>query len=92
MEITPNSNIEPAARAAASQVKARAPQPSGDTAAFDRAEALSRTLQTTPLVRPDVVEIAREYIGDVKYPPEETIRRIAVLLATQLDHATDVPA
>jgi hypothetical protein len=85
MEITPNNNVEPVARALASQAKARTPQPGADTATFDRATALKETLEATPLVRPEMVLAARQRIGDVRYPPEETIQRLAALLAMNLE-------
>ena len=48
------------------------------------AAALDRALADTPDLRADRVERARELIRDVSYPPEETIQRIASLLATNL--------
>ncbi len=89
MEITPIPNSGPTARAAASRAKGRPAQPGLDTATFDRAEALKQALQETPLVRPEMVARARQYLGDVQYPPEATIRGISVLLGMKLDHATE---
>lgn len=89
MEITPSRNAKLAMQPLGNQTKAHPPQRDTDTAVFDRAEALKRTLQATPLVRPEVVERARQFIGDAQYPPEEVMQGIAVLLATKLDNATD---
>ena len=90
MEITPNSNFEPVARKPVYPARRRPPQADTDTdtdtAAFPRAETLKQTVQATPLVREDKVARARQHIGDVRYPPEETIQRIAVLLAKNLEH------
>ncbi|MHC1765490.1 MAG: hypothetical protein AB9869_14510 [Verrucomicrobiia bacterium] len=60
-----------------------------DSARFDAADELDRALRAEPEVRPGEVERAERLIGDVAYPPPETIRRLAVLLAMHLD---DSPA
>lgn len=89
MQISPNSNTGPVPR---TWWKALPPAPGGqgaDTAQFDRAAALNRALADTPEGRPGEVERARELIGDVTYPPPETIKRIASLLALHLE---DEPA
>jgi hypothetical protein len=52
-----------------------------DGASFENAEALNSALQRAPDVREGEVTRAKGLLGDVKYPPEEGIRRIANLLA-----------
>jgi hypothetical protein len=89
MEITPNSSVRLTTHTLVSQAKALPPQRGADTAVFDSAEALKQTLQATPLVRPEMVARARQYIGDPQYPPEEIVQRISVLLAMNLDKVTD---
>lgn len=90
MQVSPNSNSGPVIR---THWKSFAPAPGGDgadTAQFDRTTALNRALADTPDLRPAEVERARDLIGDVSYPPPETIKRIASLLATNLsDEAAD---
>jgi hypothetical protein len=51
---------------------------------FRAAAALERALERRPDVRPDRVEEARNLVGQPTYPPRETIRKIASLLAMQL--------
>ncbi|MBI5800014.1 MAG: hypothetical protein HZA92_04715 [Verrucomicrobia bacterium] len=87
MQVSPNNNTGPVIRA---YWKASPPVPGGhgaDTAQFDRATALNRSLADTPGVRPGEVERARELIGNVSYPPAETIKRIASLLAVNIKDA-----
>ncbi len=89
MQISPNSNSGPVNR---TYWKAFPSAPGGhgvDTAQFDGAAALNRALADTPELRPEAVERARELIGDVTYPPPETIKRIASLLALNVQ---DEPA
>jgi hypothetical protein len=51
---------------------------------FERADALETALKGIPLVRADKVQYAQNLVTDVKYPPEETLDRIANLLAIHL--------
>ena len=52
--------------------------------AFENARALTSALQDTPAVRDELVRRASELVGDVNYPPPETIRMISHLLAIQM--------
>lgn len=51
---------------------------------FERAAALEKTLKEIPLVRAEKVQHARSLVADVKYPPEETLDRLANLLALHM--------
>jgi hypothetical protein len=81
MDMKINSNIDPIARAMANQVKAAPPKAATDAATFEHTQGLEQALSDSPAVRPEVVARAQELIGDVSYPPEETIRQIAILIA-----------
>ena len=52
---------------------------------FANAHALEARLAATPDVRPEVVERAKQLIGDPTYPPSEAIQRIATLLAMETE-------
>jgi hypothetical protein len=52
--------------------------------AFENSRALTTALKNTPESREDVVRRATELIGDVNYPPPDTIRMISNLLAIQM--------
>jgi hypothetical protein len=56
-----------------------------DAAEFSGAAALDQSLKSTPGVRPEVVARARELIVQPDYPPAETMRKIATLLAFNID-------
>jgi hypothetical protein len=87
MEVKANINIDAAQRVIVNQTRARSPQPETDTTSFRRAEALDQALQATTAVRPEAVARARELIGNVKYPPADTIQGIAALLALKIKGA-----
>jgi hypothetical protein len=60
-----------------------------DEVAFENSRALTEALHKTPLSREDVVRRATELVGDVNYPPPETIRMISHLLAIQMNSEDD---
>ena len=55
-----------------------------DQVAFENSRALTTSLQDTPALRGDVTRRAAELVGDVNYPPPETIRMISHLMAIQM--------
>ena len=55
-----------------------------DEVAFENSRALTTALMNTPASREDVVRRATELVGDVSYPPRETIRMISHLLAIKM--------
>ena len=57
---------------------------SSETAPFEQAQSLERSVKNLPLVRPEQVERARALVADVQYPPMETLDRIASLLALHM--------
>jgi hypothetical protein len=61
-----------------------------DEVAFENARALTSALHDTPSVRDEVVRRATDLVGDVNYPPPETIRMISNLLAIQLEPDTEL--
>src|SRR5262245_50802737 len=65
-------------------VQSQPPQSAQDEVAFEDTRALTTALQETPAVRAEVVRRAAELVGDVNYPPPETIRMISHLLAIQM--------
>lgn len=74
---------------AAHQPPPRALARTGDEVSLEQSAALLTALADTPDVRPEEVERAKQLIGDVRWPPEETIRRIAELLAINSDRLTN---
>ncbi len=84
MEIEFNP-ARPAATGAGQSVARRTAAPAVPAeASFERAAVLESSLKEIPLVRPEKVEHARSLVADVKYPPEETLDRIANLLALHM--------
>ena len=66
-----------------SRLKGREAKTTQDEIAFENSRALATALQDTSVVRDDIVRRATELVGDVNYPPPETIRMISHLLAIQ---------
>jgi hypothetical protein len=64
----------------ASSVPSAAPQADSGTTAAD----LENRLQQIPLVRPDKVAQAKTLVANEKYPPNDVMDRIAILLAIRL--------
>ena len=86
MEIKLNTTVDSVARVS-TNIPAKASRPidsDSDVSVFETSRALEARLKDLPDVRADKVENGKRLIGDPEYPPRETIRRIAALLA--LDH------
>jgi hypothetical protein len=83
MQIKVN-NVDAAQAALISPIKPRRAVET-DSASFQQATAIERSLQAVPAVRPEAVAQAQELVRDVKYPPVEAINGIAALLALKLE-------
>lgn len=84
------SNTEPIGKAFAA--KPAVPRETGsaeDDVALENTRALKTALDNTPFARAEVVRRAVEMVGDVNYPPPETIRMISNLLAIKLQQESD---
>jgi len=81
MEIQPNLNAGKVNPLPAEPAQVRRIEPTTDQAAFSGAAALEAAMQRLPEVRTDRVRDAAQLIGDPSYPPEQTMKRLANLLA-----------
>jgi len=61
-----------------------------DQVAFENARALTTALHSSPAVRDEVIRRATELVGNVDYPPPETIRMISHLLAIQMQAESEL--
>lgn len=77
-------SLDASGAAQVSKPGSRTVQAAQDEVAFENSRALTTALHNTPESREDLVRRATELIGDVDYPPPETIRMISHLLAIQL--------
>ena len=85
MEIKINRNIDSVARVVNTQPKASRPIDSDAAlSVFENSRALEARLEQLPDVRSNVLETGRRLAGDPAYPPRETIKRIATLLAMEV--------
>lgn len=82
MEIEPSRSSVPLSRLEARPVRRAEPAP-GDAGEFTETEALRQAMASTPEVRADVVERARSLAKNPNYPPEEIVRKLSQLFATE---------
>lgn len=86
MQIDTNYNTSQTPRVGSAAPAGAKPQPvsDGDTAMFQQVEALNVALRKEPDIRIDKVDKAIGLIGQVQWPPSETIQRFSALLAIKL--------
>lgn len=74
----------PAVRAVTTSRANQASRAVEDDVAIENTRALRKALDDTPYLRDEVIKRAAALVGDVAYPPPETIRMISHLLAIKL--------
>jgi hypothetical protein len=82
IKFNPSRQTESAANQPVARQTATAKTP--ESAPFEQAQSLERSVKNLPLVRPEEVERARALVADVQYPPNEMLDRIANLLALHM--------
>ena len=89
MEIKINRNVDSVTRVFSTVAKASRPiDADSAVSVFENSRALEARLDLIPDVRIGLVETGRRLVGDPAYPPRETIKKIATLLAIQLAKQT----
>jgi hypothetical protein len=84
MEIHFHANVGSVGRTPPSKPVSRDPQTEVDAVAMEKVRALRHALEQTPASRREMVERGIELVGQVNYPPHETIQQISHLLALHL--------
>ncbi len=85
MEIQPNKGASlPQEIKAASQAPPKQPIPQ-DTYAGQAADAIQQGFASDDELRPHVVAQGKEYMADTHYPPIEIVRKIARLIAIDVN-------
>jgi hypothetical protein len=84
MEIQPNQRTSSLNPAAVAKARVRRPEPASDQVSLAGSAAVNRALENTPDKRVELVQRARNLVGDPTYPPRETIHRLSELLALRL--------
>lgn len=84
MEINTNINAD-GVNGAIPPKRPAATRPVSDGVSLSGSTALDNALQSVPATRPEAVARATALISDVNYPPQEIIKKLAVLLAIHLD-------
>jgi hypothetical protein len=89
MEIKPNSSFGPVPVGETPPTH-RPRRTEGDAGEFRGTEALQRALAQTPDVRPEAVARGQALAASDEYPPQEVVRRLAAMLATEFTRAAGV--
>lgn len=84
MEINLNQPLAPLPKLKGTESTAPKKKTATDVTEFGQTEALNKALARTETVRPEVVARGKKLVEDSAYPPAETIKRIANLLASNL--------
>jgi hypothetical protein len=92
MELNLNTNPGLVSRVNKPQPETRStvgkgPDSLANETSFGRTEALEEALNEQPDIRAGLVERARTLIADTNYPPQVAIRKIATLLAMNLQES-----
>lgn len=82
MEIKPNSSFGPVPVGETPPTH-RPRRTEGDAGEFRGTEALQRALAQIPDVRPEAVARGQALAASDEYPPQEVVRRLAAMLATE---------
>ncbi len=84
MQVDPKATVSTVTWVDTSQPVARKTKADSDYPTFAGAEALNDEYRQEPEVRIDAVSKAKELVAQATYPPPETIKRIANLLAMEV--------
>ncbi len=87
MDIKLNPHLETISKVVTSQVRPREAATRTDDVDLVKSRALEARLAESPEVRAEVVERGKELAANPKYPPGETIQKIANLLAINYETA-----
>jgi hypothetical protein len=84
MEINFHVNVGSVGRTPPKEPVTRGSEAVQDEVALENTRALRRALENTPDSRAELVDRAMIVLGDVNYPPRDTIQKISHLLALSL--------
>lgn len=84
MEIQPNQKAGGINPAVVQRTGVRREEPPREEVSFAGSTAVRRALEEAPDVRVEMIQRARNLVGDPTYPPRETIQRLSHLLAMRL--------
>lgn len=89
MEVNPNLKVGSVPRTPPDQPVVRRSGSGSEEAAvqFTESQALNLALADVPDLRVEAVEKARQLVGQVDYPPQETIQKLANLFAIHFSNS-----
>lgn len=85
MEVEFNAALTGSSPVSQSPVRRQpATTPADSTMSFEYTQSLEQTLKESPTVRPAAVERAKALVADTNYPSDETLNRVASVLAQNI--------
>ena len=88
MKINLNSGGVPKAEPTQPAARTDATAAATDGTSFQATSALTNKLKDLPAVRSEKVEKAKTLVSDSKYPPNDVLDRIAILLAARVKQSS----
>jgi hypothetical protein len=85
MQINPNSSPAPVAGADTASKTVKRAATESDSGAFSHVDALEKSMRDPEDVRTDVVKKAAALANQSQWPPTETIRQIANMMAITME-------
>jgi hypothetical protein len=85
MEVKLNPGLNVNTGASPAVARPSTPPPADTTMSFERTQSLQNTLQETSQVRPEAVARASALVADNNYPSDETLGKMAGLLADKIN-------
>jgi hypothetical protein len=84
VEFNPGLSITPGAGQPVTRQPNTPTPPADTTMSFERTQALEKTLQETPDIRPEAVTRATALVSDGNYPSDEALNKMAGFLANKI--------
>jgi hypothetical protein len=84
MEVEFNAGLTGSNPVSQSPVRRQPAPPTDNAMSFEYTQSLEQTVKETPTVRPEVVNRAAALLSDVNYPSDETLNRVATILAQNI--------
>lgn len=84
MEVNPNHRTGGLQPTSAPRTTPRRTETASEAVSFEGKAAIDRALRDVPDKRVEMIERAQRLVGDPTYPPRETLRSLAHLLAMNL--------
>jgi hypothetical protein len=86
MEVKFNPGLNVSPEAGQPVARQQTTPPADTTMSFESTQALEKTLQDTPTIRPETVARASALVADGNYPSDDLLGKMAGLLADKINN------